>query len=181
MSIIIQSITVVWRKEQRGGSGAAERNSIPEAFELPLDVCVYSKDNPIVIHEVRLRYYDNFKPMESSNHTQGSRVRIKGGVIDITTDLLQVYFSYSEYDCGKPYRSKYDETGSLVPIKEKAFDLFDNQYGRIAFNGRYTCYDTGNWWYEKKVHNIIHTDEVNKDIFVKNQVDKKYSQLAVLK
>lgn len=181
MSIIIQSVTVHWNKDYRGGVGAAERNAVPESFELPLEVFAFSPSKSIIVHEVRCYSSDNFKIREKIYSVESSEIKVKGTIIKREKELLQVYFKYSDYDCGKPYRSKYNETGTLMPLEEKAFDLHEDEYGRIIFNGRYTDIDNGNWWYEKKVRNIIRTNKKDKDIFVKSNISKKYEQLAILK
>ncbi len=177
MSIYIQSITTGWNKEHRGGQKAAIRNAIPDSFELPIDVFVRPNDDKIIIHEVKSYWYDHFATRSKIYSIASSEVKLKGVLIKSNQENLQVYFKYSVHDCGKPYRSRYDNTGTLAMLEEKAFTLDKNEYGRVVFNGRYSDDD---WWYEKKVYNIIKLDSANKDIFSLNPL-KVYEQLAVLK
>lgn len=181
MSVIIQSITIYWGKGHRGGLDAAKRNSIHESFELPINACINLADNSIIVHEIRCNSYDNFEIRENVYAVESPEIKIKGSLVKIGKEVVQVYFKYSDYDCGKPYRSNHDEMGTLIPLEEKAFDLHDNEYGRIVFNGRYTDMYNSSWWYEKKVHNIIRTTKNEKDIFIKNNVLKKYEQLEILR
>lgn len=182
MKIIIQTVTVSWNKNYRGGENANIRNSTPEAFELPLEAFL-NTERKIPVHQVRYSHYNNYIEPTTNNVylIDSSKIKLKGTYIKMHDDYSEVFFCYSSHDCGKPYRSRHDETGTLIPLEEKAFDLFNNEYGRIVFNGRYTDFDTGNWWYEKKVHNIILLEKYNKDVFVKNVISKEYSQLASLK
>lgn len=90
-------------------------------------------------------------------------------------------------------------------LNETVFSLSQNQYGRIIWNERRTDYDTGQWYYQLHIYNLfyfsnqpylpIHQSRNKrrqpkpqdrnfskdiKDIFVKNQPDFEYRQLAYL-
>jgi hypothetical protein len=181
MSIYIQSIITSWDKEYRGGEKAAIRNGIPDSFELPIDVFVRPNEDKVFIHEVRSFWYNDFMTTGKVYPIESSEVKLQGVLIKTSKENIQVYFKYSVHDCGKPYRSRYDNTGTLTMLEEKAFTLNKNEYGRVVFNGRYTDLDSGNWWYEKKVYNIIDLDKAKKDIFIRNNPLKVYEQMAVLK
>jgi hypothetical protein len=180
MSIIIQSITVAWNKDYRGGKEAEIRNAVPDSYPLPLEACVHSDSNNIIIHEVKRYHHNDFQISDNVQCINASNHKVKGGYLKIGEEYLEVYFKYSYYDCGKPFLNKYDETGTLIPLEEKAFILLDDEYGKVVFNGKYTDIDNGNWWYEKKVHNIIRTSKIHKDVFLRNEVIKSYKKLSIL-
>lgn len=90
-------------------------------------------------------------------------------------------------------------------LNHMVFSLSQNQYGRIIWNERRTDYDTGQWYYQLHIYNLFYLSsqphlsakqshkkhrpqdlkdknfaEEIKDIFVRNEPDYEYSQLAFL-
>ncbi len=66
-------------------------------------------------------------------------------------------------------------------LNETAFILKKNQYGRIIWNERRTDYDTGEWYYQLHIYNMIYSLDISKNnIFVSNKPDFVYQQEAVL-
>lgn len=67
-------------------------------------------------------------------------------------------------------------------LNEKAFALYENEYGQVLYNGRFTDFDTGEWYYILNIINLIYTNNHCKDIdiFTKQKSIKSYTQIAKL-
>jgi hypothetical protein len=101
--------------------------------------------------------------------------------VKISEEKLEVFFEYNPNSCGMPSRVMYDSNSDKkVFLKQKAFILNPEEYGKIIFNGRFTDADTGNWWYEKHIFNLIYTSTPSEKMFLNMPVSKKYEQLAKL-
>ena len=181
--ILCQQIIVEYDKSSRGAEGAAARGTLPEAYALP-ETFWGQKGN---CHCVWLRqngtdFFRRDSMLELSS--------IKEMEIVENNDVYEITFTYHSA-IGKPVRTfrhakKPIITGSTdylhSTLKEIAFTLSRTQsYGRMRFNGRLTDFDTGQWYYESTVVNIIHTEGgFDRDIFVSRQPDVVYSQLEKL-
>lgn len=108
----------------------------------------------------------------------------------IEKDGFEVSFFYDERRSGKPFRRGHNKDYHNLQsplyhidcLNETAFILKKNQYGRILWNERRIDYDTGEWYYQLHIYNMIYLlDKISKnDIFVSNKPDFIYRQEAVL-
>lgn len=105
------------------------------------------------------------------------------------SDCLEVSFFYDERLSGLPFRrghnKDYHHPQSLLYgkdcLNEVAFLLKPKQYGRIIWNERKADYDTGAWYYQMNLYNLILTDCMpTKNMFLINKPDFEYRQMAVL-
>jgi hypothetical protein len=48
-------------------------------------------------------------------------------------------------------------------------DLSCNRWASIEYNGRFTCIDTGNWWYEHMVINVAVGDFIPSNCFMASE------------
>lgn len=181
--ILCQQIVVEYDKRSRGAEGAAARATLPEAYALP-DAFFGQNGH---CHCVRLRQNGtDFTPRDSMPELSSIReMKIAGN-----NDVYEITFTY-HFAIGKPVRTfrhakRPVTTGSTdylhSTLKEKAFTLSRTQtYGRLLYNGRLTDFDTGQWYYESTVMNIIRTESgFDRDIFVSRQPDVVYRQLEML-
>ncbi len=60
--------------------------------------------------------------------------------------------------------------------------LKEGQKGQIMYNGRFSDYDTGQWWYEQTAVNIavVSFEKYNKGVFLSSEFDFYYKQLEHL-
>ena len=104
--------------------------------------------------------------------------------------VYDIHFTYCS-SIGKPVRTfrhakKPIITESMdylqLPLKEKAFTLNrDLFYGRLLYNGRLTDVDTGEWYYQTTIVNLLFTeDRFERNLFVSRQPDVVYRQLERL-
>ena len=56
------------------------------------------------------------------------------------------------------------------------------QYGRVLYNERRRDMDTGEWYYQLHIYNLLYTEEkqLSKDVFVVHKPDRIYQQIARL-
>ena len=102
-----------------------------------------------------------------------------------------ISFFYDEHRSGMPYRRgrNQDFQNPNAPLyckdclNETAFILRPGQYGRIIWNERGTDYDSGTWYYQLHILNLLHVSpeqSITHDIFLAVQPDFKYKQIAAL-
>ena len=99
-------------------------------------------------------------------------------------------FAYDERRSGSPRRRgrnrDYHNQQSLWHgrdcLNEEAFLLEPGQYGRIIWNERCADCDTGHWYYQLHIYNILlfKRGVPPADILLTRQPDYEYSQLADL-
>lgn len=83
------------------------------------------------------------------------------------------------YQTGAPARQFFDKTGTCV-APERYIEIPQNRWASIEYNGRYSCIDTGNWWYEHVVVNVAVGNVVSTNVFMATKPIEHYSQLAHL-
>lgn len=68
-------------------------------------------------------------------------------------------------------------------LNETAFLLKQGEYGRIIFNNRFINPDTGEWYYEHCVYNLISCDksEFREKMFYRKNPDHEYKNLIYLR
>lgn len=110
---------------------------------------------------------------------------IKIGAIEIHRNLENYDLRY-RYDWHRaiPTRRRFDyQRGGYVELVENAMTLMPDEYGRIIYNGRYTDFDTGGWYYNLDIVNSINLPnhkDIPSDIFSKREPNITYNQLAIL-
>lgn len=105
-------------------------------------------------------------------------------------ESYKVTFFYDEHRSGQPIRQghnkDYHNIDSLLYrhniLNETIFSLGPGQYGRVIWNERKLVYDTGEWYYQLHVNNLLnYLGEMPKsDIFLSNRLDFEYKQMALL-
>ena len=95
-------------------------------------------------------------------------------------DLLHVRFEYNREKGGASARETFDAVGNRLSLNEEVFRLKVGEWGRLSYNGRFSCADAGEWWYEKHVFNLGMDLRVPEDWFTRGKPDYAYSQMEQL-
>ena len=112
-----------------------------------------------------------------SAHYENNRFGCRNAEIELHDDIVTLMY---RYQAGAPARQFYDNTGTCV-APEHAIRIPRNCWASIEYNGRYTCIDTANWWYEHVVVNVAVGDHIALNCFVATQPIEHYKQLAHLR
>ena len=91
--------------------------------------------------------------------------------LTLTDDSLSVRFVRDNNNVAR--RSPYQYAD--------VFTLLQSQWGRLTYNGRYTCWDTGNWWYEKSVYNIGWFVAIAPSVFVQSEPTCSFTEMERLR
>lgn len=114
---------------------------------------------------------------------------VEGVRVSLQPDGYHIGYYYDQQRSGRPYRRGHNKDfwNRQSPFfgkdicNETAFVLSQNQYGRICFNKRNIDMDTGAWWYQLHIVNLIaHFGDLTAHLFTKRQPDFEYRQLADL-
>src|SRR5918911_4645612 len=97
--ILVQAICVQWTKASRGGSGAARRNAIPEAFPLPAQLPT-SPRSTYLLHSVFVAEQDGFEVRAPASFEVLDRTGpLVYGRVSLfpDTEVVRVVYSNPEY------------------------------------------------------------------------------------
>ena len=178
---VVQHLETAWTKASRGGTGAVRRNQTPEAMTFPCFLGFQSTDFRFGIHQVRFAEQAGFDLDDTVAFERGL-VWTKGCVRVVAhNDILRVHFEYDGRSGGAPTREKFDASGNRLLLKEEAFCLRVGEWGRVSYNGRFSCEETGNWSYKKTVFNIGMALRAPEDWFTQSTPNHVYSQMAQLR
>lgn len=187
--LLCQCILTEYDKKFKNAPYAAARRAMPSAYELP----ELFFQNACQSHWVHLRQNGlQFDRRDSFFFADGFSyaANLWGIEVKENNDERDIYFTYHSH-LGKPVRTyrhakrpiDSDHAEYLhSTLKEIAFILNRKKsYGRLIYNGRLTDYDTGEWYYEETVINLIDTDGTfGKDIFTACEPDETYEQTEIL-
>ena len=166
--VVIQHVHSIWTKQSRGGDGARIRNAVPAAAALPPDLLPAT----FMLHYAEYTESSDFVQSDTLKSADDfAALDIRDLEITLAADLLSVRFirDGNNAACPSPY-----------PHAD-VFTLSESQWGRLACNGRYTAWNTGNWWYEKSVYNIAWLSEVDRSVFVRTEPTCDFSEMARLR
>lgn len=114
----------------------------------------------------------------------------KFGNISICSKADKYEVSYMHYQGIVPVRRGHNKDYHNIDspfyqkdlLNETAFILSPGQYGRIIWNERKTDYDTGEWYYQLHIFNLLYPSDktIDKSSFIKKEPDYQYKQLAYL-
>jgi hypothetical protein len=186
MTLVTQHIKIEWGKECRGAPYAEYRSHMTKALSLPNN-------------HIRLQlggYHSHYSYIIQSKYGFAERINrfqeipnesdFRLGALEIIndSDYFIVEYRYAYHSRAIPPRRMFDiKRGGECDLVEVAMELCPDEYGRIIYNGRLVDFDTGEWYYNLDVVNIINLNqkELSTSIFTDNEPDKTYSQIAVLR
>jgi hypothetical protein len=183
VELLIQHIKIEWSKICRGAPYSTARSQMLKSYFLPKDFLEYNSPNftDFPFHYINFsQSKEGFKEKFNRIDTISEHGRIRIGAVEAikNENFYDVRYRADFHVGGKPIRCKMNQL-----LNETAVHLFLNEYGRIIYNARYTDFDTGNWWYELDVINLLYicNDRVLLDVFSAREPDKTYKQIAVLR
>ena len=182
-NIVVQVIHVTWDKSGRGGIAAERRNQIPLALPLP-DQFGPDIGRHLLIHESHWGHTNNFaNEVTSTIQTIDSNDGFRYGCVSVrATDAgAELDWTWNEWG-GIPPRTIWNDDGNTVPATHKTV-ILENQWGRARWNARFTCVDTGTWWYESVTTNVgvYPYAEIPADFLTRSDPVDEYLQLAYLR
>lgn len=98
-------------------------------------------------------------------------------------DCCELRYRYDWHKRARPERYQYNGEGNRILLNELAFELCQDDYGRAICNGRFVDWDTGIWWYEMCITNvmILTRPNISLDCFLTNTPTHNYRQIAQLR
>lgn len=183
-----------WTKASRGGSGAARRNAIPEAFLLPV-LLPTSTRSTYLLHSVLAAEQDGFEVHAPASFEILDRTGpLVYGRVSIFPDaeVARVVYSNPEYPVDAAgnilHRPEWAgdsrtrpivvEPDGLPPPAQDALTLPTGAWLRVRYNGRH---GNEHWWYEKWVFNVAVSTAHKPDVFTQTSPSHVYSRLAALR
>lgn len=191
--LLIQDICLSWSKKERNSACAKKRTEFPVAYSSNKMSNVFHGE--ILVN--RLSFLQNRTVFQTLNgiangfqsYPSVKDLNLTNLYIQSVTYGYKVVFFYDERRSGQPIRrghnKDYDNADSLLYhhdiLNETAFSLKQGQYGRIIWNERKTDWDTGEWYYQLHILNLLYSDKIPEaDIFLTGKLDFEYKQIAVL-
>ena len=204
--LVVQQIVTVWYKSERGGECAEARSKFPytaliEGKPSVSDECLFdyirfyqrgskfytaAEYDELMGYGGRMSFKRAYEPPVKLSQLKGRNISFNQ-----TENGVETGFCYDPQINGKPCRrghnKDYNNTESSFYgkdiLNETAFVLREGQKGRIMYNGRFSDYDTGQWWYEQTAVNIANVsfEDYHNDIFLDMKFDFIYNKLAYLK
>ncbi len=194
--LLVQEISLSWGKRERGSAYARARAEFPAACSL--DKLPEAFHGDVIVHHLDFMQKETmFQPLPRSD---GYRLQIFSSVQDLNLTNLsvqadmegyEVTFFYDARRSGRPARRGHNKDYRNMDsplyrhdvVNETAFSLGRGQYGRVIWNERKIDCDTGEWYYQWHVVNLVHClDKIWKaDIFLTGRPDYEYRQVAALR
>lgn len=182
-NIVVQVIHVTWDKSGRGGVAAERRNQIPLALPLP-DQLRPDIGCHLLVHESHWGHTNGFadeirRVTRALHSDAGFRYRcVTVRAMDAVAELVWTCNAWG----GIPPREMQDSNGNTVPLTHRCV-VRENEWARARWNGRFTCIDTGTWWYEGVTVNVgVWPDaETPINFFTRSEPTEDYCELAYLR
>ena len=183
-TLLIQQIRLQWYKDCRGGNGAVQRNQYPKAMRLPKDFfSSYYPLLPSTHFGFILQEPDGFHIKKEYHRLMpwkaDGTMRLQPFELIQQESGIQVRYRYDWHIGAMPERYTYDETGQQQPLNELALDLIPGDYGRAVCNGRFRDWDTGIWYYELDILNVMPLTEPTGSLtsFMDREPSKIYTKI----
>ncbi len=193
--LLVQDICLSWGKKERSSVYAKKRAEFPIVYSLDKLPDTFHGD--VIVHRLnswqRGSMFRNLRMSDAYRfqfYTSVEDLNLTNLSIRLDSESYEVTFFYDERRGGQPIRQghnkDYHNMDSLLYrhdiLNETAFSLKRGQYGRIIWNERQKDYDTGEWYYQMHVSNLLHYPEkkLKTDIFLTRRPDFEYKQMAVL-
>lgn len=181
-NIIVQVIHVTWNKAGRGAPTAERRNQIPSTLPLPANMQP-DVGHHLLVHESHWGWPNDFaNEISSKISTFNAADEFRYDCATIRSTSVGAELDWTWSDSGKPPRRKLDSAGNIVRVTHKSIAK-ENEWVRARWNARFSCVDTGNWWYEAVTVNVgVHPNaNIPIDLFTSQEPVDDYSQMAYLR
>jgi hypothetical protein len=180
---LVQIIRLHWDKSARGGQGARDRNAVPLAFGVPADQLLHATGQ---LH-VEESHWGDSNAFAKPFHYRHHRVPVEAGfsfacvTISEHPQGLLVRYRWSWGRGGAPDRWFINAGTGNAESASRDLVVQAGQWARVSSNGRFTDFDTGNWWYEQVTVNVAWFDgEPSGQVFVGSAPVRDFRQLANL-
>ena len=180
---LVQVIQLEWSKASRGGEGARARAKVPSAFEVPatsLDDC----GGKLCVEVWEWGDGNAFsRPFEVRRLHAPSQTGFNFGCVSVSAadEAIRVHFLYASAIGGAPDRWHLNWPGADGPAGRTLF-VRNGAWVRVLYNGRFTDYDTGRWWYQQVTVNVAwFTDTPDGRIFVDQEPNQSLNAHAILR
>lgn len=193
--LLVQDICLSWGKDERSSIYAKKRAKFPMAYALDKLPCAFNED--VLIN--RLNFWQRGNMFQTLHINDVYRFQSYASVqnlnltnlsIQLGAEGYEVAFFYDVNRSGLPIRrghnKDYHNMASLLYyhdiLNETAFFLRQGEYGRVIWNDRKVYCDTGEWYYQLHVINLLNYfgKIPEADIFLTSSLIFEYKQLAVL-
>jgi hypothetical protein len=179
---LVQVIRLHWDKSARGGQGARDRSSVPLGFGIPADHLL-NADEQLHIEE---SHWGDRNAFAEPFHYRHQRVALddgyRFGCVTVSThpEGLLVHFRWDWTHGGAPDRWFITATGNAESASRDLV-VRPEQWVRVCYNGRFSCIDSGNWWYEQVTVNVaLFGGEPSGQVFVGSKPEREFKLLADL-
>src|SRR5262249_33425349 len=144
-----QVVQLEWTNAARGGEGACSRSAIPSAFEVP-STDLLNPEGQLCVDVLRWGERNGFvEPF--STHRQHVLIDngFRFGCVSMMeqADGVQVRYRYEPNVGGAPDRRTFTPEGHRES-RTRTLPVRDGEWVQVCYNGRFSCIDTGNWWYQ---------------------------------
>lgn len=194
--LLVQDISLSWGKRERGSAYARARAEFPAVYLLDKLPDAFHGD--VIVHRLDFMQKDTlFQPLQRSDaycfqvYSSVQDLNLTNLSVQADMESYEVTFFYDARRSGRPTRQGhnkdyYNMDSSLYRhdvLNETAFSLGRGQYGRVIWNERKIDCDTGEWYYQWHVINLVYClDKILKaDIFLTGRPDYEYRQVAALR
>jgi hypothetical protein len=181
---LVQVVRLHWRKSARGGQGTRHRNAVPQAFIIP-DAHLADLDGALCIDESHWGESNHFTEAFQSRWLRVPVVEgYAYGCVRIYShaDGVQIRYQYDRANAGAPDRWFFNTATGYGESPTRQLTVQPGQWARICYNGRFSCFDTGNWWYEQVTVNVAwFVGEPDGRIFVDTKPDCELRMMAHLR
>ena len=151
--MIVQHITTGWTKAARGGDPAAARGRVPDRLPVGVPKARRASPPPALLHEVTFGEADGFAvPASDVVMPLRTAACVRAAAVEATRsgDAVRATVTWRE---GRPRRGRITPAGHAEPVV-KTFDVPPGRWVRVLYNARFSCGDTGTWWYERHAVNV---------------------------
>lgn len=169
-----QIIKTSWTKSSRGGALATTRNAVPLALPMP--------DLQGGTLQVQHLFYSEGTAFKSPS--------TKSKLLDITPELRYEHGSFALDWNGVELRTELRDSDWYLGApgikstnpKIGHYTLESGQWVRLRWQGRFSDWDTGNWWYEHTCINVAHFEGNEQfDLFLKSEPTHQFIHLPQLR
>ncbi len=180
---LIQVVHVKWTKSERGGQGARNRGSVPEALNVPKAELARASGQFCVTHSYWGSRNSFSQPLSMDSERVAITEEYRYGCVKVSAhpDGLVARYYYDVAHGGAPDRG-YEIWPAPAEPSGRFLVIRFGEWGRVCYNGRFSCIDSGHWWYEKTTVNVAwFAGEPNGRVFIDRPLSVEYRSVVHLR